>query len=75
MSGAALARREPVAYNLMGLNIIPRDQGGAGMADESGAARPARGSWVLVGLAWVVVGVPLLWGIWTTLKKAMVLFR
>jgi hypothetical protein len=45
------------------------------MAENQGANRPATGSWVLVGLAWVVVGVPLLWGIWTTLKKAIVLFR
>jgi hypothetical protein len=45
------------------------------MAEEQGEERPASGSWVLVGLAWVAVGVPLLWGIWTTLKKAIVLFR
>lgn len=45
------------------------------MASESGEVRPTGGSWVLVGLAWVAVGVPLLWGIWTTLEKAVVLFR
>ena len=45
------------------------------MADDPGAGRPASGSWVLVGLAWLAVGVPLCWGIWTTLKKAIVLFR
>jgi hypothetical protein len=45
------------------------------MAEGEGAGRPAGGSWILVGLAWVAVGVPLLWGIWTTLKKAIVLFR
>jgi hypothetical protein len=44
------------------------------MADE-GPARPAPGSWVLVAVAWLAVGIPLLWGIWTTLKKAIVLFR
>ena len=45
------------------------------MAEDREVARPAGGSWILVGLAWVAVGVPLLWGIWTTLKKAIVLFR
>ena len=42
---------------------------------EPGEAHPSRGSWVLVVLAWTAVGVPLLWGIWTTLQKAVVLFR
>jgi len=45
------------------------------MADEPYEAKPVSGSWVLVALAWLAVGVPLLWGIWTTLRKAMVLFR
>lgn len=45
------------------------------LAEDTATVRPARGSWILVGLAWVAVGVPLLWGIWTTLKKAIVLFR
>jgi len=45
------------------------------MDDDPGTARPGSGSWVLVGLAWLAVGIPLLWGIWTTLKKAIVLFR
>ncbi len=45
------------------------------MADDPGSPPPARGSWLLVGVAWVAVGVPLLWGIWTTLEKAIVLFR
>lgn len=40
--------------------------------EESG---PSGGSWVLVGVAWLLVSVPLLWGIWTTLAKAAVLFR
>jgi hypothetical protein len=26
-------------------------------------------------LAWSAVGIPLLWGVWITLDKAMVLFR
>lgn len=38
-------------------------------------AEPSPGSWMLVVLAWLPVTVPLLWGIWQTVKKAAVLFR
>jgi len=31
--------------------------------------------WGLVALAWVLVGVPLIWGVWETLLKAAALFR
>jgi hypothetical protein len=26
-------------------------------------------------VAWLIVGVPILWGVWVTLSKAFVLFR
>jgi hypothetical protein len=45
------------------------------LADEDKVASPKPGSWALVAVAWLLVGIPLLWGIWTTLKKAIVLFR
>lgn len=45
------------------------------MTHDGGDSTPAPGSWVLVAVAWLLVSVPLLWGIWTTLKKAVVLFR
>jgi hypothetical protein len=36
----------------------------------------SRGSnWAVVVLAWLPVTIPLLWGIWQTVKKAAVLFR
>jgi hypothetical protein len=38
-------------------------------------SRPPGTTWVLVAFAWLLVSVPLLWGIWTTLTKAVVLFR
>jgi hypothetical protein len=41
--------------------------------DESVSTSP--GSWIPVGIAWLLVSVPLLWGVWTTLVKAAVLFR
>ncbi len=34
-----------------------------------------RRQWIAVTLAWLLVAVPLLWGIWQTLQKAMALFR
>ncbi|HEU4588050.1 MAG TPA: hypothetical protein VFS11_05365 [Gemmatimonadales bacterium] len=36
---------------------------------------PRAGQWGLVAAAWVAVGVPLAWGIITTLKKAAPLFK
>lgn len=32
-------------------------------------------NWGTVVLAWLPVTLPLLWGIWQTIKKAAVLFR
>jgi hypothetical protein len=32
-------------------------------------------NWATVVLAWLPVTLPLLWGIWQTIKKAAVLFR
>ena len=45
------------------------------MSQESGEPRPAPSSWVLVAITWVLVGVPLLWGISITFRKAALLFR
>jgi hypothetical protein len=33
------------------------------------------GQWGLVAAAWLAVGLPLAWGIFTTLKKAALLFK
>ena len=46
---------------------------GAGVAAAEGKAHPASG--VLVLLAWAVVWIPLLWGVWVTLQKAVLLFK
>jgi hypothetical protein len=40
---------------------------------EQPEARP--GQWGLVAAAWLAVGVPLAWGIITTLEKAAPLFK
>ena len=34
-----------------------------------------RGSVAVVLVAWLLVSVPLIWGVWQTIKKASVLFR
>ena len=41
---------------------------------DPSAQRPA-GQWALVVVAWLLVGAPLLWGVWNTLLKAVALFR
>jgi hypothetical protein len=38
--------------------------------DPDGASSP-----LSLGLAWLAVGIPLVWGVWQTLVKSMALFR
>jgi hypothetical protein len=45
------------------------------MTDEHGGAESKPGQWIVVLLAWAAVGIPLLWGVWMTLRKAAVLFK
>lgn len=45
------------------------------MVDNDGLEGGVGKSWVIVVLAWLPVTLPLLWGIWQTVKKAAVLFR
>jgi hypothetical protein len=45
------------------------------MADSANEWHPSPGSWLWVGITWLLVGLPLAWGVYTTLKKAMPLFR
>jgi hypothetical protein len=50
--------------------------GVAGIAGGAAVAVPVAGANPLVAaLAWAVVGVPLLIGVWITLQKAIVLFK
>lgn len=37
--------------------------------------KPTTASWVMVAVAWTLVGIPLLWGIYNTFRKAIVLFQ
>jgi hypothetical protein len=45
---------------------VNKDEGSPGGREDQ---------WGLVVFAWVLVGVPLLWGVWNTLLKAAALFR
>jgi hypothetical protein len=42
---------------------------------NTAADQPEVRSWAMVALAWLPVTLPLLWGIWQTVKKAAILFR
>jgi hypothetical protein len=41
-------------------------------ATDPSAPRPS--SWLLVALAWTLVGIPLAWGIYRTLRTAVKIF-
>jgi hypothetical protein len=46
------------------------------MTDPAGNDAGRRtGGWLLVAAAWTAVALPMLWGVWMTLKKAAQLFR
>jgi hypothetical protein len=45
------------------------------MPDNPAESTRVSGSWGLVIAAWLLVSVPLLWGVWQTVKKAAALFR
>ncbi|HTH64843.1 MAG TPA: hypothetical protein VL563_09150 [Gemmatimonadales bacterium] len=45
------------------------------MTKDSEQPRPSPGSWVLVVIAWALVGIPLAWGVSKTLQTAVRLFR
>ena len=46
------------------------------MTASSGGGRTAGSAqWIVVALCWAAVGIPLAWGVWMTVKKAMLLFQ
>ena len=63
MSDAELAAERALAHDLTAIELAERKQ-------HDRASSP-----LLVAGLWLVVGVPLAWGIWNTVVKAMVLFR
>jgi MFS family permease len=65
MTEEQLAAERKRAHDVAAANAV------AGAAPATAAATPQ----VLVVAAWVGVGIPILWGVWITLQKVMVLFR
>jgi hypothetical protein len=45
------------------------------MPEIDSSFQPPAGQWALVAVAWLLVGAPLLWGVWNTLLKAAALFH
>ena len=45
------------------------------MTNGANQSRPSSSSWFMVILAWVLVGLPLAWGVSRTLQTAVKLFR
>ncbi len=45
------------------------------MSSESPETGPSAASWAAVAIAWILVGIPLLWGVFMTVQKAAPLFR
>ena len=66
MSDAELAAERAKAHEIA--------TAGAGAEVAPGAGNAGSGG-VKVALAWLAVGIPMAWGVWTTLAKALPLFR
>lgn len=45
------------------------------MTAPLGPTTPRAANWLLVAVAWTLVGIPLAWGIYRTLQTAVKLFR
>jgi MFS family permease len=73
MTPEALAEERRLAHETRSL-AEQRLQGAPG-ATSGAPATPGRGAPVVLALAWIAIGLPLAWGLWTTLSRALVLFR
>ncbi|MEJ1962427.1 MAG: OFA family MFS transporter [Gammaproteobacteria bacterium] len=51
-------------------SVLPGARAAAGIVDEAPAVNP-----MVVVLAWAAVWIPIGWGVWVTLSKALVLFK
>ncbi|MBT9290982.1 OFA family MFS transporter [Prosthecodimorpha staleyi] len=75
-SAAAIAARESGVHADFE-DFLEEGKAGAagGTRRDPSVAGMRSASLVVVGLAWAAVGLPLLWGVWITLQKAVVLFH
>jgi len=44
------------------------------MTTPTTPVKPSASSWLLVAIAWTLVGIPLAWGIYRTLQTAVKIF-
>ena len=44
------------------------------MTGPGGPIKPSAASWIIVAVAWTLVGIPLAWGIYRTLQTAVKIF-
>ena len=68
MSDVELARERQLAHEKSLADTAAVASGGAISVDGASSA-------LAVGIAWLIVGVPLAYGIWMTLQKAATLFK
>ena len=68
MSEAELQQERQLAHEISLADTAAVASGGAGTVDGASSA-------LAVGMAWLIVGVPLAYGIWMTLQKAATLFK
>jgi len=54
---------------------IDDNRPGEKKANRPGGSRPTPGSWIMVGIAWLLVSVPPAWGVFKVFEKATILFR
>ena len=74
MSKAALAKEDAHA-DFEDVEEEAKDGGVAALARGSTPVASGSTPLPLVVGAWLVVGVPLAWGVWITLQKAVILFH
>ena len=70
MSGAMPSTPEEIAAD----DAVQKAKNGNQPVASSAGAGEAQPSW-LIPAAWAVVWIPLGWGVWMTLQKAVLLFK
>jgi MFS family permease len=73
MSDEELARERALGHAKGTLDAAPA--AAPAQAAPAAAWRPRPASWVEVGVAWTLVGIPLVWGVLQTVAKAAALFK
>jgi MFS family permease len=69
MSDAELAEERRRAHDIAAANAVQS------VASKTAAGATMAGAPAAVYLAWLGVGIPILWGVWITLQKVLVLFH